>query len=201
MTPKKNVLILNGSIRGTRGNSQKISKIARETLKISGLVKSSIVNLSEASGDTSNLYSLLENADGFLVVTGTYWNNWGSPLQKFIETATAFENSPAFFGKPIACAVTIDSVGGIEVATRLHGAFAGLGCWSPPCSTIVISRVGQEAITASAKKPNDPNDDVWRIEDLDVVLKNLVAATSIKTEWTSWPFIKLKKDLNSPKFL
>jgi len=200
MKPQKNILILNGSIRGTRGNSQKICKIARQKLRHEGF-SPSILDLSASMPAPNELYKILEKADGFLIVTGTYWNNWGSPLQKFIETTTAFENSPAFFSKPVACAISIDSVGGIEVAARLHAVFSGLGCWSPPASTVVISRVGQEAIAASTKKVNNPNDDVWRIEDLDVVLKNLTTATSISAEWVSWPFVKLKKDLNSPKFL
>lgn len=210
---KKNILIINGSIRGNRGNSWKLSRSAEKKLKSDHSATCSILNLSGPKPNVKEVYKLLEKADGFLIVTGTYWNNWGSPLQRFIEVATAFENSAAFFGKPVACGVTMDSVGGIEVAARLHGVFSGLGCWSPPCSTLVVSRIGQEAVAASAGKPDDPNEDVWRLDDLDIVLKNLIVATTMKNDlWVSWPHIELKiskrewpetgdLDLDTPIFL
>ncbi len=130
-----------------------------------------------------------------------------------MEVVTAFENSPAFFGKTVACAVSMDSVGGAEVASRLHAVFAGLGCWSPPCSTVAVSRVGQEAISASQDQPDHPNEDVWRTDDLKIVLKNLVTATTVQnTLWVSWPHVSLTipdgpwpetgtLDLDSPKFI
>jgi hypothetical protein len=128
-----------------------------------------------------------------MAVTGSYWNNWGSPLQRFIEVITAFENAPALFGKPVACAVTADSVGGAEVASRLQAVFGGLGCWNPPCSTLLLTRVALEAIDASKGKPDDPNEDVWRIEDLDVVLKNLSTASAMPRDgWVSWPHVSLQ---------
>jgi len=208
----KNILILNGSIRGSLGNSRKLAEHADKKLRQHFAVNSSVLNLSEPKHGLDEMSKLLEASDAFLIVTGTYWNNWSSPLQRFIEVMTAFENSPAFFGKPVACAVTVDSVGGIEVAARLHGVFSGLGCWSPPCSTIVLSRVGQEAMAASEGKSDDPNEDVWRLDDLDIVLKNLVTATAIKNDWTSWPHVALKLpgnewpengdlDMGSPVFL
>ncbi|WP_261387957.1 NAD(P)H-dependent oxidoreductase [Chitinophaga pinensis] len=42
------------------------------------------------------VYDLLAACDAFLVISGVYWNNWSSPLQRFIEVTTAFENTPAF---------------------------------------------------------------------------------------------------------
>lgn len=182
------IVILNGSLRGKLGNSWKLALLAQEKLATQPSTTSSVLHLSEPKPAIADVYNILDKADGFLVITGTYWNNWSSPLQRFIEVATTFENSPAFFGKPIACGITMDSVGGIEVAARLHGVFSGLGCWSPPCSSLVISRVGNNAVASS----EDQNEDVWRIDDLDIVLKNLVAATQVKAGWTSWPHSKLQ---------
>ncbi|WP_261387956.1 hypothetical protein [Chitinophaga pinensis] len=65
----------------------------------------------------------------------------------------------------------MDSVGGIEVAARLQAVFGGLGCWSPPCATLVLSRTGQEAMAASAGQEDDLNEDVWRMADLSIVLQ------------------------------
>lgn len=195
VTPK--ILIINGSIRGKQGNSWSLCKTAEMFLTEKLSVVSAVINLSEPKHSIQEVYNQLLESDGFLIVTGAYWNNWGSPLQRFIEIITTFENSPALFGKPVACAVSVDSVGGADVAARLHAVFSGLGCWSPPCATLVVSRVGQEAVAASKGTENDPNDDVWRVDDMEIVLQNLVTASGMKgIPWKSWPFSKLnfKKD-------
>ena len=210
---QKKILIINGSIRGNQGNSGTLSEIAEKFVTSNLAATASIIHLAEPKPSIKEVYDLLTRSDGFLIVTGTYWNNWGSPLQRFIEVATAFENSPAFFGKPLACAITIDSVGGMEVAARIQAVFAGLGCWHPPCATVVLSRVGQEAIMASQGQTEDVNRDVWRVADLEIVLKNLVAATTLPKElWVSWPQVTLQipdgpwpetgaLDLGTPKFI
>ncbi|QNF35683.1 NAD(P)H-dependent oxidoreductase [Adhaeribacter swui] len=207
------ILILNGSIRGVQGNSYALAKLAENFLTTKLSVNASILNLAEPKPSTKEVYDLLLRSAGFLVVSGTYWSSWGSPLQRFLEVATTFENSPAFFGKPVACAVSMDSVGGAEVASRMHAAFAGLGCWSPPCATLAVSRVGQEAITASLGQTDDPNEDVWRIADLEIILKNLITATTLHQNlWVSWPHVTLSMpdgpwpetgtiDLNTPRFI
>ncbi|MBO9564766.1 MAG: NAD(P)H-dependent oxidoreductase [Niastella sp.] len=212
MENNKNILLINGSIRGELGNAGAIVQQAASYLKQKHNVSSSILTLSQLKSSIAGVYDLLNSSSGFFVTTGTYWNSWGSPLQRFLEVMTAFENAPALFGKPVSCAITMDSVGGTDVAARLHFAFAGLGCWSPPCSTIVLSRTGQEAIAASVGKEDDPNEDVWRLSDLEVVLDNLVTATQIKPDWKCWPHGKLSMpegkwpdtgdlDMDSPKFL
>lgn len=211
-TTSKNILIINGSLRGAAGNSGAVAKQAAQMLN--GLQQPSTgLTLTDPLPTIREVYELLAGCDGFLVITGVYWNNWSSPLQRFIEVTTAFENTPAFFGKPVACAVTMDSVGGIEVAARLQAVFGGLGCWSPPCSTVVLSRTGQEAIDASTSGEDDPNNDVWRIDDLQIVLQNLTTAAAMpRHNWVAWPHTELKipdgpwpgegpLDLGTPKFL
>lgn len=207
---QKKILIINGSLRGTAGNSCALSKMAEDHLRSDLGMACSVFTLTDPKPAIQEVYDLISSHDGILVLTGVYWNNWSSPLQRFIEIVSTFENSPAFFGKPVACAVTMDSVGGIEVAGRLHAVFSGLGCWSPPCSTLVLSRVGQEALKAQA---DGPNEDVWRIDDLKIVLKNLVAAASFKNDnWVAWPHVELSipdqpwpesgpLDLGTPRFL
>jgi chromate reductase len=203
------ILVLNGSLRGNTGNS---AVLANHAVTLLGQ-QASMLTLSGQLPGIREVYELLVSSDGILVVSGVYWNNWSSPLQRFIEVAAAFENTPAFFGKPVACAVSMDSVGGIEVAARLHAAFSGLGCWSPPCATVVISRTGQEAIAASAGMEDDPNEDVWRMDDMSVLLHNLVTAAAMpRNSWKAWPHRALHipdgpwpvsgaLDLESPRFL
>jgi chromate reductase len=188
MTPTlKNIGIINGSLRGATGNCGALAKRAAQLVhELQQQV--TLLTLTDAQPTIREVYEGLVACDGFLVVSGVYWNNWSSPLQRFIEVTTAFENTPAFFGKPIACAVTMDSVGGIEVAARLLAVFGGLGCWSPPCSTLVLSRTGQEAMDASAGKEDDPNEDVWRMDDLHIVLQNLITAAAMpRNNWMAWP--------------
>lgn len=212
-TASKNILIINGSLRGTAGNSYAVSKHAEQLLVNELQQQVTLLTLTDPQPSINDMYKLLFNSDAFLVVTGVYWNNWSSPLQRFVEITTAFENTPAFFGKPVASAVTMDSVGGIEVAARLQAVFGGLGCWSPPCSTVVLSRTGQEAMDASAGSEDDPNEDVWRLDDLQIVLKNLVTAAAMpRNNWLAWPHTELiipngpwpdkgPIDMGTPKFL
>ncbi|WP_238430211.1 NAD(P)H-dependent oxidoreductase [Chitinophaga agri] len=209
----KKILIINGSLRGTTGNSAALAKAAATVLTEELQQEAILLTLTDPMPTVGTVYDLLVSCDAILVITGVYWNNWSSPLQRFIEVTTAFENTPAFFGKPVASAVTMDSVGGIEVAARLQAVFGGLGCWSPPCSTIVLSRTGQEAITASAGQENDPNEDVWRLDDLSIVLHNLVTAAGMsRDKWMAWPHAALAVpdgpwpvngplDMGTPQFL
>jgi chromate reductase len=209
----KKILIINGSIRGAAGNSEAVAKQATKIL-VSDLQQEVLqLTLTDPLPGIRDVYELLTGCDGILVISGVYWNNWSSALQRFIEVTTAFENTPAFFGKPVACAVTMDSVGGIEVAARLQGVFGGLGCWSPPCATIVLSRTGQEAMAASIGKEDDQNEDVWRMADLSIVLQNLTTAAAMpRNNWVAWPHAELvvpdgpwpgndALDMGSPKFL
>jgi chromate reductase len=53
--------------------------------------------------------------------------------------------------------------------------------------------VGQEAVAASKGQVTDPNEDVWRIDDIEIVLQNLVTASGMqRTSWIAWPYTKLK---------
>jgi NAD(P)H-dependent FMN reductase len=211
--PNPHILILNGSVRGRHGNSGALAHYASGFLVNQLHASVSVITLTEPKPDVQEVYNLLTACDGFFVISGVYWDNFGSSLQQFVEVMTAFENSPAFWGKPVCCALSADSVGGQEVAARIHAVFAGLGCWSPPCASLVLSRVGLEAIAASQGKEEDPNEDVWRLEDMDVVLQNLVTATALRNEaWVCWPHVTTKVQagpwpengplqVNTPKFL
>lgn len=211
-TKKKSILLINGSIRGTIGNSGKIIKKAIRCIDSEKNIATSILTLAEPMSTISTIRNLVKDADGFLIVTGNYWNSCGSVLQRFIEVMSVFENTEVFFGKPVACVVSMDSVGGTEVADHLHSVFSGFGCWSPPCSTLIISRIGQDAVNKTKGKKNDPNKDVWRLDDIEVVIQNLIASTSLDGKWKQWPIEKLKikdgpwpengvLDLGSSKFL
>lgn len=209
---KSNILIINGSIRGTVGNSGEIIKKAISHLQQEKHIATTVLTLTDPISSISSVKHLFKEANGFLIVSGTYWNSWGSPLQRLIEVMSVFENTEVFFGKPVACAISMDSVGGFEVAARLHAVFSGFGCWSPPCSTLVVSRVGLEAVDRTYGRKDDPNEDVWRLDDLQIVINNLIVSTHMNINWKCWANkdLKLKDtawpvagvlDLSSPKFI
>ena len=185
------MLIINGSIRGNGGNSARIIDVIKRTSTM--LDRSmEVLTLAEGMPSMGEVKTRLLNSDSFLIVTGNYWNSWGSPFQRFLEVVTAYENTEVFFGKPVACIVSMDSVGGIEIAARLHNVFSGFGCWSPPCSTVVISRVGQEAIEASQARKDGTNEHVRRPSDISVLIENLLISEPLKnTRWLRWPSLGL----------
>ncbi|MCB9677466.1 MAG: NAD(P)H-dependent oxidoreductase [Alphaproteobacteria bacterium] len=204
------VVVLNGSIRGPEGNT---AWLLEEALRrVEGPVTSELLHLSEVDRDMDQLVESLRRADAFLVGSGVYWHSWGSPLQRFLEVLTPYENTDAFFGKPVGVLVTMDSVGGAEICARLHSVFNQFGCTVPPCSSLVIGRVALEA--AERVRPtgeHDPNDDVWMLDDLDVVMHNLLAGLRDEA-WRPWSFRPLiapkgafpaagRLDLGSPRFL
>jgi NAD(P)H-dependent FMN reductase len=211
MSPVR-TLILNGSLRGPDGNTGWLLDHAAERLAARGPVD--VLHLADPLPDLDALAERLRVADALLVGTGVYWQSWGSPLQRFLEVFTPHENTDLFFGKPVGCVVTMDSVGGSELAARLVAVFTALGCLVPPCTTLVVSRVALEA-TGRVRPLTiaDPNDDVWSLEDLDVVLHNLVAGTRAGDRaWRPWGVRSLvapvgpypatgRLDLGSPRFL
>ena len=114
--------------------------------------------------------------------TGVYWSSWGSPLQRFLEVMTAFEVSDIMLGKPAGVVVTMDSVGGSEVAQRLLGVLSMMGFLVPPLSMVVVSRVGTQVRGVPG------NEDVWQTEDVAPLVQNLVHAMRLdRAVWQAWP--------------
>jgi NAD(P)H-dependent FMN reductase len=182
------ILYLNGSLRGAEGNTQALFGHVQARLP-PGASASTLV-LADYAGSVEALIEQLSGADALLFATGVYWGSWGSPLQRFLEVLTAYELEPCLLGKPVAAAISADSVGGLDVAQRLLGALGLMGCLVPPLAAIVLSRVG------SAAAAGDPqtNDDVWQLDDLGVVLENLVAAQAARAiTWSTWPVRSLPR--------
>lgn len=200
----KRLLVLNGSIRGENGNTGAVLAVARSHLPRE--VELREIVLATFDGAVEDLAEELRAADGLLVGTGVYWGSWGSPLQRFLEVMTTFEASPLFMGKPVGAVVTMDSVGGSDVAQRLLGVFSTLGCLVPPMPMVVLSRVG----ACLSGVPG--NEDVWQVEDLAALLQNLVLGMgSAGLPWRTWAVVKTAPvtghypstgplDLGAPRF-
>jgi chromate reductase len=173
------ILILNGSVHGNSGNCGLVLKSLLKTRKD---LDWNVVHLAKTKFGTS-LFRKIKNADAILVMSGTYWDSWGSPLQKFLEDATDLEARPEILGKPAGVCVLKHSVGGKSVLSRLQGVLSSMGFLIPPMSGMVYSLSGQVAI----KSKNIHAQDFWCLEDLEIVVENLVIAAKMKTSWKTWP--------------
>ena len=197
----KKVVIINGSPSGKDGNTSRVLDRLEHSLKTAVEVEridlvEHLTRQSPGFDEMALIVESLRSADGFVFSTGTYWDSWGSPLQLFFEKATSFESSDLWIGKPAAVLVTMHSVGGKEVLSRLQGVLSTLGLMIPPMSGMVYSLANHLALSGLNQPGNHQGlssfaRDLWCIEDLDVIAANLVAYLKQRTEspiqWTSWP--------------
>ena len=179
---KKNILIINGSITGRNGNTNQIIKRV-ENILLDFNLEFKTIHLNQ---DRYELKELLTWAHGFIFTTGTYWDNWGSPMQKFIEEMTEFEATPELLFKPASVIVSMHAFGGKEVLSRLQGILNTMGLMIPPMSGMTYGLAIQEALNRS----EDFSKDFWSIDDLEVVLFNLKEALNHHCQFKAWPVDK-----------
>lgn len=174
----KNIAILDGSLNGIGGNTNgvicKLLKFLPADYSIDYLELKSIEN-------ALTLEPRLRAADSFILGTGTYWQSWGSPMQRFLEQATDWEGTDLWMGKPVCTIVTMHSVGGVEVMSRLQANFALFGAMIPPICSLVFGH-----ITQMAQGHNQENKDLWDLSDLDVIAHNFTEATNKTHHYRSW---------------
>lgn len=179
-----NILIINGSLGGVGGNTSVLIAAACKSIAAQK-AQYEIIHLEKAQGEAQNdLESKLSWADGFLFTSGTYWDSWGSPMQKFLETSTAFEASDLFFKKPASVMITMHSVGGKEVLSRLQGVLNTMGLLIPPMSGLVYSLSSHLALQHST---SDFSEDFWSLEDIEIVIHNLMTAANKRHDYKCWP--------------
>lgn len=186
----KNVLIINGAIGGRTGNtSMLLKKVKKTILKQHDNVKVKIIQL-YPTFCWNAVKRNIKKADCLIFSTGTYWDSWGSPMQQLFEKMTILEGSNYLLGKPACAIVTMHSVGGKEVCSRILGNLVSLGCMIPPFAGFAYSyadHVAHKSRTSSKRLL----DDVWHIEDLETLLHNLIKAADIesKPEYRVWNFL------------
>jgi NAD(P)H-dependent FMN reductase len=177
----KRIIVLNGSIQGEGGSCGRLAERFREHLARDAVLEN--VNLRDVS-IFNQISPALQRADGFVFLTGTYWDSWGSPLQRFLEEATPSEGTDVWLGKPCAVGVLMHSVGGKGVLSRLQGVLNTFGVLIPPFSGFLYSTVNQLAL----ERGEGPlTEDLWRLSDLEVVCHNLLEACHGSTNWRAWP--------------
>ena len=88
------IVIVNGGAGGATGNSALVIARLHRTLKsLRSSAQIEVATLKNQSTDAA--LASLQGADGMVFVTGTYWDSWGSPLQRFLEEATSAEGTDA----------------------------------------------------------------------------------------------------------
>jgi len=185
-----NVLVINGAIGGRVGNtSMLLKKIKRMILKQEEEVRVRVIHLSP-SFCWNSVKRSIKKADCLIFSTGTYWDSWGSPMQQLFEKMTVLEGSKYLVGKPACAIVTMHSVGGKEVVSRILGNLVSLGCMIPPFAGFAYSyadHVAHKSRTSGKKLL----DDVWHIQDLESLLGNLVKAAKHenKPQYEVWNFL------------
>ncbi|WP_295903776.1 flavodoxin family protein [uncultured Bdellovibrio sp.] len=179
----KKILILNGSPSGNKGNCALWIKAIEPFFKGQGSVD--VVHLAKTSYGSA-LRKKIENSSGVIFVTGTYWDSWGSPLQKLLEDMTDLEASTALMGKPCAVFVLMHSVGGKSVLSRLQGVLSTMGFLIPPMSGMVYSLVSDIALKSKSTHAKD----FWQREDIELILENFLKACDLKINWSTWPVDK-----------
>jgi chromate reductase len=173
-------LFINGGLGGETGNTaallQKLRTVFESRARISEITLSTEIGFTEVS-------PLLAEADGVVIGTGTHWDSWSHRLQKFLEDATPSEATALWLGKPAGVVISMHSVGGKGVLSRLQGVLSTFGCVIPPMSGIVCSWVNQSAIAAAGPGV----DDLWSADDLAVVAHNLLVPFTPGAGYKAWP--------------
>ena len=188
----KKILILNGSLGSNTGNTEFLIECIQSKIKYFKVL-TEVIHLKEFLEKDNFLLELktkIQAADGFVFTSGTYWDSWGSPMQLFLEASTVFEGSELLLGKPAAVIITMHSVGGKGVLSRLQGVLNTMGIMIPPMTGIVYSLVGKLALETDSSFA----DDFWGLEDLETVVHNLITCLNNEHSYKTWAI-----DIKDPK--
>ena len=145
ISPEKKITltIINGSIGGKNGNTGSlIKKIKRKINRIDSNIKIKILHLHK-DFFWPKVRHIIKESDALIFCTGTYWDSWGSNMQHLFEKMTEIEGKKHLLGKPAGVIVTMHSVGGKEVASRMQGVLCSMGCVLPPFSAFAYSYADQ----------------------------------------------------------
>jgi len=185
---KITLTIINGAIGGKNGNTGSlIKKIRKKINKIDPNIKIKILHLHK-DFFWPKVRHIIKESDALIFCTGTYWDSWGSNMQQLFEKMTEIEGKKHLLGKPAGVIVTMHSVGGKEVASRMQGVLCSMGCVLPPFSAfayIYADHVAHQSRYLGKKLL----DDVWHIEDLQAFLSNIIKYAKDEKDWQVWDFL------------
>lgn len=176
------ILIINGSISGISGNTAELLALAEEKLTDAKHTVSYLELCRDP--DLDRMLSEASKADAFIFGTGTYWDSWGSPLQKFFELTSSTEGESYWLGKPVGTIVTAHAVGAKGILSRLFGVLNVYGMLIPPLAGLAYTYVNQVALP---KAPEDLQKELWTADDVEIVCHNLLEALHGGKNWKQWP--------------
>lgn len=176
MLKRKKILFVNGSLFGTESNTFSLVEKLGKFLSEYEIVH---LNLSE-NKNHKIIVELIDEADGFIFGTGTYWQSWSSYLQSFFEEMVRYEGDKIWMNKPFCTVVTMHSIGGMDVASRIQSNLSLFGLVVPPMCCIVHSYVN----TLLTKISDECN--IWGERDLEIIANNLKVAIENKSSYQSW---------------
>ena len=175
------ILIVNGSLGGNKGNTAELLAIAEEHL--SPQAEISHLDLSrEPSID--RVLDAASQADAFVFGSGTYWDSWGTPMQRFLEMTAHTEGHDYWVGKPVGIIVTAHAVGAKCVLTRMMGVFNVYGMLIPPFAGMAYTYANMVAYEHANEHLRN---ELWTPADVEVVCHNLMEALKGTRNWTQWP--------------
>jgi len=182
------ITIINGSIGGKNGNTGSlIKKIKKKIYSIDSNIKIKILHLHK-DFYWPKVRHLIKDSDALIFCTGTYWDSWGSPMQQLFEKMTEIEGKKHLLGKPAAAIVTMHSVGGKEISSRIQGVLSSMGCILPPFSAFAYSYADHVA-HQSRFMGKKLLDDVWKIDDLHALLWNIIECSKGRKDWKVWSYL------------
>ena len=175
------ILIVNGALGGSTGNTSELLALAEERLSAHAAVSHL-----ELCRDPSleRVLGACTEADGFLFGSGTYWESWGSPLQRFLEMTAHTEGREVWRGKPAGAIVTSHAIGASGVLSRLLGVLNAYGLMIPPFCGMTYSWAADVALPHA---PKHLRNELGTPDDVGVVCHNVLEAVSCGNDWKSWP--------------
>lgn len=179
------LLILDANLGGKKGNTfQLFSPKLNHFLSKHKNIKATIFHLSDEKKSYSQVTfwkKTFSAHDAVFILTGTYWDSWSSHLQRFLEITTELECDHSFFGKPVGAMVSMHSVGGKEVLSRLQGVLSTQGYLVPPQTSLVISLATEMALLLEKKtKKKNFSADFWSTDEIPEILWRLIAYAQLK---------------------
>ena len=126
----------------------------------------------------------IRGADAFVFGSGTYWDSWGTPMQRFLEMTAHTEGDPMWVGKPVGIIVSAHAVGAKGVLSRLMGVLNVYGMLIPPFAGMAFTYANMVAYEHANEHLRK---ELWTPADVEVVCHNLLQALNGGNEWTQWP--------------
>jgi NAD(P)H-dependent FMN reductase len=181
-----NILIINGSISGSSGNTAELLALAEDFITSQpGNHKVEYLELVR-DPDLERIIEMASKADAFIFGTGTYWDSWGSPLQKFFEITSSTEGDQCWLGKPVGAIVTAHAVGAKGILSRLFGVLNVYGMIIPPLAGFAYTFVNHVALKEKVA-PDELQKELWSSDDVEIVCHNLLEVLAGTKNWKQWP--------------